>query len=371
VNLEELRSVRRTERESSQLQHLRDSFYRDVADFIESRKDEYRRRMAAAEDPFSASEDLERLKDEVSAAEEVSEAIYERRVGKVVKMAAFAAADMSTDEDGMTSEERELFEDLVERIRGNRARVLDTLAGEAPEGPGSAATDATNPTGATEAEEASDPGGRVAGDATREAGSAATPGDDPEATVEADGREAGTGDGDGGGGGVLSDAMGGSGSGATDADGVDAAVGAGDGAADAGAGPDDERVGPSESERAEPPGGAPSGDAAGASGPAASRGAGTEAEAVAGAPSGSGEAGGRDAAVAGPVDGDGRVGTEAAAGAEADAGTDRVTVRLTRDVGAIFGVDEREYDLASEDVVTLPATNAEPLVDRGAAERLE
>jgi DNA replication factor GINS len=52
-------------------------------------------------------------------------------------------------------------------------------------------------------------------------------------------------------------------------------------------------------------------------------------------------------------------------------GTDRVTVRVTRDVGSILGVDEREYDLASEDVVTLPATNAAPLVERGAAERLE
>ena len=36
-----------------------------------------------------------------------------------------------------------------------------------------------------------------------------------------------------------------------------------------------------------------------------------------------------------------------------------------------FGVDEREYDLASEDVVTLPAENADPLVQRDAAERLD
>ena len=49
----------------------------------------------------------------------------------------------------------------------------------------------------------------------------------------------------------------------------------------------------------------------------------------------------------------------------------RTTVRITRDVGAIFGVDEREYDLADEDVVSLPDANADPLIERGAAERLD
>jgi DNA replication factor GINS len=34
-------------------------------------------------------------------------------------------------------------------------------------------------------------------------------------------------------------------------------------------------------------------------------------------------------------------------------------------------VDERTYELASEDVVTLPEANAAPLVERGAAEELE
>ena len=40
-------------------------------------------------------------------------------------------------------------------------------------------------------------------------------------------------------------------------------------------------------------------------------------------------------------------------------------------MGHPLGVDEREYDLASEDVVTLPTPNAEPLLDRDAAERLD
>ncbi|WP_368407703.1 hypothetical protein [Halorussus amylolyticus] len=50
---------------------------------------------------------------------------------------------------------------------------------------------------------------------------------------------------------------------------------------------------------------------------------------------------------------------------------ERTTIRITRDVGEIFGVDERTYDLENEDVVTLPEENAGPLVEQGAAEKLE
>lgn len=60
---------------------------------------------------------------------------------------------------------------------------------------------------------------------------------------------------------------------------------------------------------------------------------------------------------------------------DADSGTnaaiERTMVRITDDVGEIFGADERSYDLSAEDVVTLPAANAGPLVEKGAAERLD
>jgi DNA replication factor GINS len=51
--------------------------------------------------------------------------------------------------------------------------------------------------------------------------------------------------------------------------------------------------------------------------------------------------------------------------------TARATLRVTQDVGEIFGVDEREYELSAEDVVTLPEENADVLVSQGAAERLD
>ncbi|SFR60753.1 hypothetical protein [Halogeometricum limi] len=325
MNLDELRSVRRTERQKDSLQHLRDSFYEDVADFIAERKAERNRAAEGADDPFSDPE-VGRLTDEIETAEDVVEAIYERRVGKVVKLASFAAADMSADTNGLTAEERDLFDGLVARIKTNRETVLDVLAGK---------RSGSNTT--TELDEAVDADVTNASSAVApdETETAATPADDTPPTppdVDPDEPTA-----DAGSGGVLADAMGGDGAN-SDTDG------------DA------------------PTGDAPTTDAS------TSDAASAEAARDAGESNDS-----RPATEAAVVAGDSPDETtpsadpDDAANEEPEdaADTERVTLRITEDVGQIFGVDEREYDLATEDVVTLPATNAGPLVDRGAAERLD
>ncbi|PHQ39898.1 hypothetical protein DJ69_03775, partial [Halorubrum persicum] len=131
MNLDELRSAQSKERRKDSLQHLRDSFYDDVAAYVADLRAARDRRAEQVDKPFS-DDDVRRMSDEVETAEEVAEALYERRVGKVVKLASFAAADMPVDADGMTTEERQLFDDLVDRIGENKSRVLDVLAGEAP-----------------------------------------------------------------------------------------------------------------------------------------------------------------------------------------------------------------------------------------------
>jgi DNA replication factor GINS len=67
-------------------------------------------------------------------------------------------------------------------------------------------------------------------------------------------------------------------------------------------------------------------------------------------------------------DGDTAAASDPAQDRSAEADTERTTLRIARDVSEIFGVDE-QYDLASEDVVTLPTPNAEQLLDRDTAER--
>ena len=281
MNLDELRSVQSKERSKDSLQHLRESFYADVGEYIGALREERERAAERATDPFD-SEEVNRLTDEIKTAEEVVEAIYERRVGKVVKRASLAAADMPADEEGLTTEEQELFADLVERIESNKSTVLDVLAGE---------TDGSRDDGQADETDATD--ARLPGDASS--------GADGDATAS-------------------------------------------DGKTD-------------DSEPARPS---------------------AEAEAVA---SDSGAVPGTDASD-GDQGSDGNDGSAVSA-ESADGGgavdvddplaglSDRTTVRITSDVGEILGVDERSYDLAEEDVVTLPAANAEPLLERDAAERLE
>lgn len=57
--------------------------------------------------------------------------------------------------------------------------------------------------------------------------------------------------------------------------------------------------------------------------------------------------------------------------AHSSAETERMTLRITADVGPILGVDEREYDLRRDDLVTLPTPNAQPLLERDAAEEID
>ncbi|WP_435129600.1 DNA replication complex subunit Gins51 [Halobaculum sp. D14] len=325
MDLDELRTVQSKERRKDSLQHLRDSFYEDVADYIGDRKRQRDERASSVDDPFSDS-DVRKLSDEIETAEEVIESLYERRVGKVVKLASFAAAGAPTDTEGMTRQERDLFEDLVARIEQNKDAVLDVLAGGSDVDIGVDDATAVAETAAGEA-----PTGSV--DAAESAADAGP----PDETFEAGADHA-----DDASGGVLADAMGG------DA-GED--TGGADGDADAAAPrAADDRTGEAEAVTDQPP--ANDAGAAGDDEPVPPEANGEPPGAVDGS-------GGQQTADAGDESGD------------SDATGDRQTVRITRDVGEILGVDEREYSLAAEDVVSLPAANAEPLVERDAAEPLE
>ncbi|WP_226021441.1 hypothetical protein [Halomicrobium salinisoli] len=297
MNLDELQSVQSRERQTDSLQQLRGSFYADAGEFIQGLREERDHAAERADDPFDAPE-VNRLTDDIKTAEQTVEAIYERRVGKIVKMASLAAADMPAEEEGLTREERDLFETLVGAIEDNRDHVLDVLAGETATGAvasGNGDSTASNPTpGPSEAVDASP----VEDDAA-EASSATDPDPADDAGTE------------------------------TDVDAADVMGAAGDDGTD--------QVPPPPPE--EPPADAPDAVEASSSDPAESTGT-SEGD----SPSDEGDEG---------------------------PDVDRATVRITDDVGEIFGVDQREYDLSTDDVVTLPEENAAPLVARDAAERLE
>ncbi|PSQ32660.1 hypothetical protein BRD05_09915 [Halobacteriales archaeon QS_9_70_65] len=330
MNLDELQSVQARERRSSDLQHLRPSFYREVGEFVERLSEKRARAVEAADDPFSSPE-VRRLTDDIETAERTVEAVYERRVGKVVKKASIAAAGMPVDDDGLTDEEEELFEDLVARIERNREAVLSATDGEGPSVSCSV-----------------DPGaGAGAG-----AGADATARTDAASPTEADpGRDSSP---------VESDPSP-AGADAADADvsaadlmGTDAA--SSDGAAD---GPTDAAPptasADSTPDSSEVPATAPPADDPPA--PAASP---ERAEADADVGPGPGADANAEDRTTDPADG----------GRSSIPGLPRTTVRITDDVGEVVGADDRDYDLGAGTVVTLPEPNADVLVDKDAAERL-
>jgi DNA replication factor GINS len=300
MDLDELQSVRDRERQTDKLQQLRESFYADAGEFIQQLRRERERVAERTDDPFDSPE-VNRLTDEINTAEGTVEAVFERRIGKIVKAASLAAADQPMDAAGMTAEETVLFEDLVDDIVGTRHRVFDTLDGE------SAADTA---------------GDHADHSPVRSAGPAA---ETDATTPHANGGEAR----------ADSEAETGHGQGAAapepGADGVAAADLMGDGSA-AGTEPETgTHTGPE---------------------------AGPGSEAV--------------RAAAGPAESDTADDPGSDTPVRKDGGTvARETVRITDDIGEILGVDEREYDLVTDDVVQLPAENARPLVERGAAEQLE
>jgi len=370
MDLDELRSVRRTERQKDSLQHLRDSFYEDVATYIRERKAERRRAADAADDPFGDPE-VGQLTDEIGTAEDVVEAVYERRVGKVVKLASFAAADMSADKSGLTAEERALFDDLVDRIKRNRRTVLDTLAAEG--GDAADADSATaHPDAATRGADptTADAPSTVGNDPAAAAGTAGVDGSTEAPADDVESAAAGTA--------APSDEP--ASEPPTPDDVLAAAMGGGDAESSVAA---DAVEPPTESDAGAPPA---AGDADGperdapVADPGDSDGGATRAteDTASVPPSDGGSAGAESPSSGGSAGAESRP-SDAGAAAEVavtapdagDADTDRVMLRITEDVGRIYGVDEREYDLAAEDVVTLPATNAGPLVKRDAAERLE
>ncbi|QLD87744.1 hypothetical protein HWV07_01315 [Natronomonas salina] len=340
MNLDELQSVQARERQSSDLQHLRSSFYREVGEYIQSLSEERDALVERADDPFSSSE-VRQLSDDIETAEKTVEAIYERRVGKVVKKASIAAAGMPVDDDGLTEEEETLFEDLVARIERNRDTVLSVLDGETPDLSGSVDTGMDTP-----GDTASSPASEQAPPADE----TTDPGTDPASADDADGVSA-------------ADLMG-SGPDEDSASDDDPAAPT-DSAPDV---PSDDPLAADEGgsttevpPEAGPPGGTVSNDDAperNDPGPTS--------------PESNGPSHGTD-----PSKSTGS--TESDAGRQRDStssdrdipGIPRTTVRITADVGEVVGADDRDYDLGPEDVVTLPEPNADVLVEKDAAERLE
>ncbi len=123
MDIDRLREVQSRERESQSLQPLEDSFYEDAAAFVVEKE----RERDSLDDP--SSQEAQQLNDLVVSARRFAEAVYERRVGKIVNMASLAANGTDVDEGKLTEEERQLFEEVEAAISEHGERVMDVLEG--------------------------------------------------------------------------------------------------------------------------------------------------------------------------------------------------------------------------------------------------
>jgi DNA replication factor GINS len=304
MNLEELQTARDRERQTDKLQQLRETFYADAGEFIRQLRAERDRAAERADDPFDAPE-VNQLTDEINTAEQTVEAIYEKRVGKIVKAASFAAADLPAEAEGMTAEEQELFDRLVGEIKGNRQHVLDVLAGEDE-------TTSGEPAGTPAPAESEDVGVSAAdlmGSGGDVESSAERTGEGPSETPPREHSPEET-------------------------------------AAEHR--PENPGAGPSEV-AGEPPGSDTPG----------------QSDAVR-------HDGGQPATATGesPTDRPTGPAEPEGAGTGLSAAIDRRRVRITDDIDTFVGSDDRDYDLETNDVVTLPESNADLLIERDVAEEL-
>ena len=292
MDLDELQSVRDRERQQDKPQQLRDSFYEDAAEFVDQLRRERDRVASEAEDPYAP--EARRLHDEIETAEQFVEDIYERRIGKTVKAASLDAAALPAEVDGLTREERELFEQLVERIRHNRDRVLSALDPDEPTSREEPADTSRAASADTSRDEPADIGAEPVRESTRSSTSSGdrAPDTSPPSTSTVD-----------------------PGAESTARDHPDPPADTGP---DEQPEPDDDRPVRNDGGRGKAPAGA----------------------------------------------------SETAEQRSADGESDRTRVLVTEDVDTFMGVDTRDYDLSADDVVVLPAANAETLLDRGAARQL-
>ena len=107
MNLDDLKVIRNEERRSRRLTQLKDSFYAEFKEYIESLK--------KSDDP--------QKKDELDNALRVADAIYDKRAAKIIKMAALAAKGHK-EEASLASAEAEVYDSVYKVFTYYRDRVL-------------------------------------------------------------------------------------------------------------------------------------------------------------------------------------------------------------------------------------------------------
>jgi len=118
MNLDDLKVIRNEERRSRRLTQLKNSFYSDFKEYMDSLK---------------KSDDPQR-KDELENALQVADAIYDKRAAKIIKLAALAAKG-HMEEASLADAETEVYDSVYKVFTRYRDRVLGQQESDAVAAP--------------------------------------------------------------------------------------------------------------------------------------------------------------------------------------------------------------------------------------------
>lgn len=302
MEIRDIRAALQTERKQSELQDLPDDFYENVNELLEELHGKRDALVEDSADPFSDDE-IQQVTDKIETVQDNVESLYQRRSGKIVKKASFTAAEINEGIDGVTTEEKEIFDSLVTELKNGQQKVFNTV----------------NP-GTTDTEQTAN---QQAENTTETTKTVQTNQEEPAQPEEA----------------LLNASE--------------------DTAGESGSDADEEKK-PSNTLSSEA-NASEDGETA------------TESEENDTVKQNSWKAESKSTDEDSNSENEG---TEKDGSAIEDFGentpvdVERITVRIKDEVGEIMGVDNREYDLTEEDVVTLPETNAEALINKNAATKI-
>lgn len=117
MNLDDLRLIQVKERRSEGLQELERDFYGQVRTYIQA--------LEADKNKVEAVPQAMKIDDELRSVRSVIEGIFNRRIGKIVKMASSRAGGLQESPKGATPEELDLFEQLTDLILRSRTIIMD------------------------------------------------------------------------------------------------------------------------------------------------------------------------------------------------------------------------------------------------------
>ncbi|GEM_PF-6662844 len=126
IGLGDLHRVLRQEKKSSTLSELEPEFYARCSEYIEGLELEIERKRRDEKETGETNPELRALEETLEKARSAMEKIFLMRQRKILTLAYHRASGLPVKKDGLTFEERELFDAIVEALMTSKDAVLGT-----------------------------------------------------------------------------------------------------------------------------------------------------------------------------------------------------------------------------------------------------